>query len=182
MLREITVKIRLERLDTQEGIMVEALLDSGATGLVISSEFAKKQGFKLKKLERPMQVRNVDGSFNKEGPIENTMEINIYYQGHRERMEIDVIGEQKWSMILGILWLVHHNSEINWRTGEVKMTRYPEECGKQWRPVQGKSGWERQKEEEAKKKVEERKEEREKKKKKKPKKGKTMEVRKVVEE
>ena len=31
--------------------MVEALLDSGATGLVISSEFAKKQGFKLKKLE-----------------------------------------------------------------------------------------------------------------------------------
>jgi len=33
---------------------VEALLDSGATGLLMSSEFAKKQGFKLKKLERPM--------------------------------------------------------------------------------------------------------------------------------
>jgi len=58
MLREIMVKIRLKRLDTQEGITVEALLDSGATGLVMSSEFAKKQGFKLKKLERPMQVRN----------------------------------------------------------------------------------------------------------------------------
>jgi len=47
------VKIGLERIDTQEGITVEALLDSGATGLVMSSEFAKKQGFKLKKLERP---------------------------------------------------------------------------------------------------------------------------------
>ena len=44
---------------------MEALLDSGATGLVISSEFAKKQGFKLKKLERPMQMRNVNGSFNR---------------------------------------------------------------------------------------------------------------------
>ena len=54
ILREVTVKIRLERIDTQEGIMVEALLDSGATGLVMSSEFAKKQGFKLKKLERPI--------------------------------------------------------------------------------------------------------------------------------
>ena len=30
------------------------------------------------------------------------------------------------------------------------MTRCPEECGKQWRLVQGKSGWEKQKEEEAK--------------------------------
>jgi len=82
----------LERLDTQEGIMVEALLDSRAMGLVMSSEFAKKQSFKLKKLERLMQVRNVDGFFNKKGPIENTVEVNIYYQGHRERTEIDVIG------------------------------------------------------------------------------------------
>ena len=64
MLREVTVKIGLERIDTQEGIMVEALLDSRATGLVMSLEFAKKQGFKLKKLERPMQVRNVNGTFN----------------------------------------------------------------------------------------------------------------------
>ena len=57
---------------------MEALLDSGATGLVISLEFAKKQGFKLKKLERPINVRNVDGSFNKEEPIESTVEVNIY--------------------------------------------------------------------------------------------------------
>jgi len=95
LLREVTVKIGLERIDMQEGIMVEALLDSGATGLVMSSEFARKQGFKLKKLDRPMYVRNVDGSLNKEGLIEHTVEVNIYYQGHRERTEIDVIGGQK---------------------------------------------------------------------------------------
>jgi len=94
-LREVTVKIRLERIDTQEGIMVEVLLDSGATGLVMSSEFAKKQGFKLKKLERPMNVRNIDGSMNKEGPIEHTVEVNIYFKRHRERTEINVIGGQK---------------------------------------------------------------------------------------
>ena len=75
----------------QEGITVEALLDSRVTGLVISLEFARKQGFKLKKLERPMNVRNVDGLLNKKGPIEHMVEVNIYYQGHRKRMEIDVI-------------------------------------------------------------------------------------------
>ena len=125
------VKIGLERIDTQEGIIVEALLDSGATGLVMSSEFAKKQGFKLKKLKRPINVRNVDRSLNKEGPIENIVEVNIYYQEHRERTEIDVIGEQKWTVILWILWLACHNPEIDWRTGEIKITRCPEECRKQ---------------------------------------------------
>ena len=129
-LREVIVKIGLERVDMQEGITVEALLDSGATELVMSSEFAWKQEFKLKKINRPIYVRNVDGSFNKKGPIEHMVEVNIYYQGHRERTEINVIGGQKWSVILGILWLACHNPEINWRTEEVKMTRYPKECGK----------------------------------------------------
>jgi len=73
------VKIGLERIDMQEGIVVKVLLDSGAIGLVMSSEFAKKQGFKLKKLERLMHVRNMDGSLNKEEPIEHMVEVNIYY-------------------------------------------------------------------------------------------------------
>ena len=55
------------------------MLDCGATGLVISSEFTRKQGFKLKRLERLMYVRNVDGSLNKKGPIEHMVEVNIYY-------------------------------------------------------------------------------------------------------
>jgi len=42
MLREVMVKIGLERIDTQEEITVEVLLNSGVTGLVMSSEFARK--------------------------------------------------------------------------------------------------------------------------------------------
>ena len=79
MLRKVTIKIRLERIDTQEEVIVEVLLDSGATGLVISSELTRKQGFKLKKIERSIYVRNVNRTFNKERPIENTVEVNIYY-------------------------------------------------------------------------------------------------------
>ena len=94
-MRKVTVKIGLERIDMQEGVMVEALLDSRAMRLVISSEFARKQRFKLKKLERPMHVRNVDSLLNKEKSIEHTVEVNIYYQRHRERTKIDVIEGQK---------------------------------------------------------------------------------------
>ena len=107
----------------------------------MSSEFARKQGFRLKKIDRSIYIRNVDSSFNKKGPIEHTVEVNIYYQEHQERTEIDVIRGQKWSVILGMLWLTCYNPEIDWKTGEVKMTRCPEECGRQWRLKQGKSGW-----------------------------------------
>jgi len=40
-------------------------------------------------------MRNEDGFFNKERPIEYILEVNIYYQGYRERTEIDIIGRQK---------------------------------------------------------------------------------------
>ena len=124
------MKIGLERINTQKRVTVKALLDSRATELVMSSEFARKQRFKLKKIKNLIYVRNVDGTFNKERPIENIVEVNIYYQGHRERTEIDVIRGQKWNVILGILWLAQYNSEIDWRMGEVKIMRCLKECGK----------------------------------------------------
>ena len=68
-------------------------LDSGAIGLMISSEFARKQEFKLKKIETLIYVRNIDRIFNKKRLIEHTVEINIYYQRYRERTEIDVIRD-----------------------------------------------------------------------------------------
>jgi len=61
----------------------------------MSLEFAKRQGFKFKKIENPIYIRNMDRTFNKEKPIENTVKVNIYYQGYRKRMKINVIGGQK---------------------------------------------------------------------------------------
>ena len=42
MLRGVIVKIGLKKIDIQKRVIVEALLDSGAIKLVISSEFARK--------------------------------------------------------------------------------------------------------------------------------------------
>jgi len=45
-------------VDIQEEVLVETLLDNGTVGLVMSSEFARKQEFKLKKL-KGLYMRNV---------------------------------------------------------------------------------------------------------------------------
>jgi len=71
------VKIRLKQKDNEKGIVVEVLLDSRIIGLVISLEFARKNKFRKKKLDRLIYVRNMNGIFNHEGPIEHTMEMDV---------------------------------------------------------------------------------------------------------
>ena len=56
---------------------------------------------------------------NYAGPIVDTVEIEIYFKGHKERTLIDMIGGQKWGVILGMPWLICHNPEIDWRMEEV---------------------------------------------------------------
>jgi len=130
MLREVIVKIRLERINSQKEAIVEVLLDSSVIKLVMSLEFIRRQRFKLKKIKRLIYVRNISGFFNKEKPIEHTVKVNIYYQGYRKKTEINIISKQKWSVILEISWLTCHNPEIDWKTREVKIMKCSEECGK----------------------------------------------------
>ena len=59
----------MERIDIQKEVIVEVLLDSGTTRLVMSLEFVGKQGFKLKKIEKLIYIRNIDETFNKKGSI-----------------------------------------------------------------------------------------------------------------
>ena len=151
-LREVVVKIGLKQEEEEEGVVTEALLNSEATGLVMSEEFMRKHKFKRTKLERPVYVRNVDGTLSYMGPIVDIVEIEIFFKGHKKRTSIDVIREQKWSVILGMPWLGCHNPEIDWKTGEVKITRCPDECGKKWKTGrQTKPGWKKQQEKEEKK-------------------------------
>ena len=109
LLREVMVKIGLKQEEEEEGVVTEALLDSGATGLVMSKEFARRHKFKRTKLERLVYVRNVDGTLNYAGPIIDTVEVEIFFKEYKEQTLIDVIGGQKWSIILGMPWLGHHN-------------------------------------------------------------------------
>ena len=82
---------------------IKALLDSRAMGLVISEEFARKHKFKRTKLERPVYVRNIDGTLNYVGPIVDTVEVEIFFKGHKERMSIDVIGVRSGMLYWGCL-------------------------------------------------------------------------------
>ena len=103
MLREVWLNIGVEKIDTHEGVIIKALLDSGAMGMFMDRQTAARHGFKLKKLERPLVVRNVDSTNNSRGAITHQVECNVFYKGHIERMRMDVCDLEKTEVILGIL-------------------------------------------------------------------------------
>jgi len=129
MLREVWLNIGIEKIDMHEGVMIKALLDSGATGMFMDRQMAARHGFKLQKLKRPLIVKNVDGTVNSGGAITYQVECNVFYKGHVERIRMDMCDLGKMEVILGMPWLAAHNPEINWKTREVKITRCPPLCG-----------------------------------------------------
>jgi len=137
-LREVWLKVGLEKLESHEGIAVKVLLDSGVTGLFMDTTFAKEKGFKMEKLKKPLLVRNVDGTANVGGTITHQVECNMFFKGHMERTRMDVCNLGKTELILGILWLVAHNPEIDWEKEKVKMTCCPPICRRKKQEVKKK--------------------------------------------
>jgi len=102
LLREVWIKVGLEKLENHKGVAVRALLDSGATGLFIDITFVREKGFKMEKLKKPLLVRNMDGTVNAEGAITHQVKCNMFFKGHVERARIDICNLGKTEVILGI--------------------------------------------------------------------------------
>jgi len=102
LLREVWMKVGLEKLESHERVAVKALLDSGATGLFMDTTFAREKGFKMKRMKNPLLVKNVDGTVNVGGAITHQVECNMFFKGHVERVRMDVCNLEKTEVILGM--------------------------------------------------------------------------------
>jgi len=74
LLREVIVRIGLKQEDDEDGITVGILLDSSIIELIMSLKFVRKNKFK-KKLERLINMRNINSIFNHKEPIEYIVEV-----------------------------------------------------------------------------------------------------------
>ena len=120
-----------------EGVIVKVLLDSGMAEMFMDKKIVAKHGFRLQKLERPVMVRNVNRTNNSGGAITYQVEVNMYYKDHVERIRMDVYGLERTDIILGMPQLQAFNLEINWKTGEIKMTKCLPLCGRNMKLEEG---------------------------------------------
>ena len=126
--RSLRLNIELQTTDTGETRAVKALLDSGATGMFIDQAYIKANRLPTRTLSSPIPVHNVDGTLNEAGSVTEVMELVLRYQNHSERafFAVTSLGSQK--VIMGHSWLQKHNPDIDWSTGEVKMSHCSGSC------------------------------------------------------
>ena len=126
--QSLNLKVGIETTDTREAISMTALVDSGATGCFIDRDYVKANQLTTRTLSVPIPVRNVDGTPNKAGAITEVVDLIQRYENHSERTLFAVTGLGNQDLILGHAWLKKHNPEINWVTGELKMSRCSAQC------------------------------------------------------
>ena len=70
--------------------------------MFIDTEFAKKNGFRIQKLEKLMLVRNINEKANVREVITYEVEVNMFFKNYIERIKIDVYNLGKIEVILGM--------------------------------------------------------------------------------
>ena len=129
---KITIPIsQCSNLKTAE---TKALIDCGAEGKFVDSSLVDWK--QVRRLKKPIPVRNVDGTSNKAGALRYKIQIsyNVQQKQFKDWFYVTKLGDQK--MILGLPWLHEINPRIDWSTGTV---RFPEEQKARAEPEEDKS-------------------------------------------
>lgn len=112
--RSIVVPIHILDQRTSITPKTSALVDSGADDNFISAHYVLKTKIPTTKLEKPIPVKNVDGTPNKEGFITHIVNLRFQIEGRPQKHILYVIGIKSWDLILGIPWLSSENPIIDW--------------------------------------------------------------------
>jgi hypothetical protein len=106
----------------------DTLVDSGATGLFMDTDYVRLNAISTHQLLLPILVFNVDGSANEAGEISEVAEVILWYDGHAECAQFMVTQLGQQNMILGFTWLWEHNPEVDWQSQTVWMSQCPLRC------------------------------------------------------
>src|SRR5215472_9636989 len=79
------IHIQLKTLDTNATMDLHVLLDSGAPGLFLDTQFVRVNKLNTRRLPRAIPVYNVDGTLNQGGSITEEVDMILTYKDHTEK-------------------------------------------------------------------------------------------------
>ena len=113
----IPLTIDLSKTETIETL---ALINSGAGGIFIHTDYAEQLELKRIPLDKSITAWNINGTPNKRGLMTHYVLININIGEKKLLIKAYVIGIGKESLILGFPWLQKYNLIIDWKTGKIQ--------------------------------------------------------------
>ncbi len=113
-----SIKLPVELISQNQEIQTTALLDSGAAGNFIDSEFVSQHHLKLTPCTSSLAL---DGRPLGKGKILRLTEPVKLHIGtlHSEEIQFYVIQSPTHPLILGLPWLRTHDPQISWREGQI---------------------------------------------------------------
>src|SRR5882724_4432294 len=78
--RGTDIPLCLNTVDSNTPMSVEALIDSGATGMFIDIRFIRSKNIRTHRLPRAILVYNVDGTPNEAGHITKVVDLIVQYK------------------------------------------------------------------------------------------------------
>jgi len=118
-------------------LKVKALVDFRCMHTGIDEQLVKDKRIQTKLINFSFEVFNADGTKNRE--VTRVVPPKIKINRHKEILEAAVMDLDGTDMFLGHDWLVKHNSEVNWKNGTIKFTRYPGGCTMKHKDIQFKT-------------------------------------------
>ena len=92
------------------------MANSGATSLFINHKYVKEP------LVQPITLYNIDGSWNEVGSITHKVKLLLKVGQDEEKFDFYVTSLGPEKVILRLPWLQHHNPEIDWKKGTMKLS------------------------------------------------------------
>jgi len=120
-------------------LLIVTLIDLGATGKFIDIDYIWLNKLHTQCLSRAIPLYNGEGTLNEAGYITKVVDLIFQYEGHSEKANFHVMGISWMTIILSHMWLMEHNPEINWCTGDVSMTQCHSSC--KWRSTPEQLDW-----------------------------------------
>ncbi len=116
-----SITLPVEFITQNQIIQTTALLDSGAAGNFIDSEFVGQLHLELTPCNSSLAVEALDGRPLGKGKILRLTEPVTLRIGtlHSERIQFYVIRSPTHPLILGLPWLRTHDPQISWREGQI---------------------------------------------------------------
>ena len=105
----------------QCAVKVAAMVDSGATLLLIDQKYANSHKMLKEPLEHPIQFYNINGLLNKASSITHKVGLILKVGQNKEKFDFYVASLGPERDILGLPWLRHRNPSIDWQKGTMSL-------------------------------------------------------------
>ena len=115
----IMVKIQLH--GGKESVIINAMIDSGATEDFIDREVCNKHRITMIKGKNTRVIYLADGKPRAIGPVTHMTKVPMDISSHRELATFQVANLQNHEVILGMPWLREHNPTSDWNDNIISL-------------------------------------------------------------